>query len=89
MIADSAEVQVQQSMNQSRRSSTPTVSCGFRIHAQFPAVDVESTLCDAHAGSRTRVTSMGGLYDTATLRALRDCDCRALPVITQKFVGVQ
>jgi hypothetical protein len=24
----------------------------------------------AHAGSRTRVTSMGGLYDTATLRAL-------------------
>ena len=25
---------------------------------------------DAHAGSRTRVTSMGGLYDTATLHAL-------------------
>ena len=25
---------------------------------------------NAHAGSRTRVTSMGGLYDTATLRAL-------------------
>ena len=24
----------------------------------------------AHAGSRTRVTSMGGLYDTATLHAL-------------------
>ena len=24
----------------------------------------------AHAGSQTRVTSMGGLYDTATLRAL-------------------
>ena len=24
----------------------------------------------AHAGSRTRVTSMGGLYDAATLRAL-------------------
>ena len=26
-------------------------------------------LKNAHAGSRTRVTSMGGLYDTATLRA--------------------
>ena len=26
---------------------------------------------DAHAGSRTRVTSMGGLYDAATLRALK------------------
>jgi hypothetical protein len=25
--------------------------------------------CNAHAGSRTRVTSMGGLYDAATLRA--------------------
>ena len=25
---------------------------------------------DAHAGSRARVTSMGGLYDAATLRAL-------------------
>ena len=24
----------------------------------------------AHAGSRTRVTSMGGLYDAATLHAL-------------------
>ena len=26
---------------------------------------------DAHAGSRTRVTSMGGLYDAATLHALK------------------
>ena len=25
---------------------------------------------DAHAGSRARVTLMGGLYDAATLRAL-------------------
>ena len=25
---------------------------------------------NAHAGSRTRVTSMGGLYDAATLHAL-------------------
>ena len=25
---------------------------------------------NAHAGSRARVTSMGGLYDAATLRAL-------------------
>ena len=33
----------------------------------------EAALCvkkSAHAGSRTRVTSMGGLYDAATLRAL-------------------
>ena len=28
----------------------------------------------AHAGSRTRVTSMGGLYDAATLRALLNAD---------------
>ena len=28
------------------------------------------TLGSAHAGRRTRVTSMGGLYDAATLRAL-------------------
>ena len=27
---------------------------------------------DAHAGSRTRVTSMGGLYDTVTLHARED-----------------
>ena len=29
-------------------------------------------LGNAHAGSRTRVTSMGGLYDAATLRARND-----------------
>ena len=28
------------------------------------------TKASAHAGSRTRVTSMGGLYDAATLHAL-------------------
>ena len=39
----------------------------------------------AHAGSRTRVTSMGGLYDAATLRALtfawarRKYSCSILP----------
>ena len=32
---------------------------------------------DAHAGSRARVTSMGGLYDAATLRALM-CKVRAV-----------
>ena len=31
---------------------------------------------NAHAGSRTRVTSMGGLYDAATLRALVKLDFR-------------
>ena len=32
---------------------------------------------DAHAGSRARVTSVGGLYDAATLRALM-CKVRAV-----------
>ena len=36
---------------------------GFRVC-------LASRLKNAHAGSRTRVTSMGGLYDTATLHAL-------------------
>ena len=31
----------------------------------------------AHAGSRTRVTSMGGLYDAATLHALLVLELRA------------
>ena len=31
------------------------------------------TAGNAHAGSRARVTSMGGLYDAATLRALVVC----------------
>ena len=30
----------------------------------------QARVCLAHAGNRTRVTSMGGLYDTTTLRAL-------------------
>ena len=36
----------------------------------------------AHAGKRTRVTSMGGLYDTATLRALPSA------VLLSRFVSV-
>ena len=32
----------------------------------------------AHAGSRTRVTSMGGLYDAATLRALLNAKPRGM-----------
>ena len=39
-----------------------------RPHAQLAFHDF--TLQNAHAGSRTRVTSMGGLYDAATLHAL-------------------
>ena len=39
----------------------------------------------AHAGSRTRVTSMGGLYDTATLRALSSA---VLPVLCAGVVMV-
>ena len=35
----------------------------------YPLVCVQGCK-NAHAGSRTRVTSMGGLYDAATLRAL-------------------
>ena len=36
----------------------------------------------AHTGSRTRVTSMGGLYDAATLCALTTC-CSGLPKLTR------
>ena len=35
----------------------------------------------AHAGSRTRVTSMGGLYDAATLHALLNLVMSAMPVL--------
>ena len=38
-------------------------------HVTWPQLG-RATTKTAHAGSRTRVTSMGGLYDTATLRAL-------------------
>ena len=34
---------------------------------------------NAHAGSRTRVTSMGGLYDTATLHALAHHKLERIP----------
>ena len=37
----------------------------------------------AHAGSRTRVTSMGGLYDAATLRALLTSSDRQSPFISE------
>ena len=49
----------------------------------FPLVCVQGCK-NAHAGSRTRVTSMGGLYDAATLRALVaevfsfECDAHAM-----------
>ena len=43
----------------------------------------------AHAGSRTRVTSMGGLYDTATLRALSSAVLLVLCVgVVMVVVGV-
>ena len=38
----------------------------------------------AHAGSRTRVTSMGGLYDAATLHALCIA-CRQNGLLLQRF----
>ena len=53
-----------------------------RIHAKKAVVayvilflirrghNIEFAFVNAHAGSRTRVTSMGGLYDAATLHAL-------------------
>ena len=40
------------------------------VHAQMTMPGSEKNRKDAHAGSRTRVTSMGGLYDAATLHAL-------------------
>ena len=42
----------------------------------------------AHAGSRTRVTSMGGLYDTATLRALPSAVLIVVSVVCVVMVGV-
>ena len=42
---------------------------------QISATDTATAL-NAHAGSRTRVTSMGGLYDAATLHALMAVACR-------------
>ena len=46
----------------------------------------------AHAGSRTRVTSMGVLYDTATLRALSSgidlcVRCAVFLIVVCAFVG--
>ena len=41
-----------------------------RIFAVLPLSGIPTLGPDAHAGSRTRVTSMGGLYDAATLHAL-------------------
>ena len=38
-------------------------------HSILFFIKEEVTKKDAHAGSRTRVTSMGGLYDAATLHA--------------------
>ena len=44
---------------------------------------------NAHAGSRTRVTSMGGLYDAATLRALVHSNLDHYPSWTFSRSGVQ
>ena len=44
---------------------------GGRTFAQARTAGLECEKTkDAHAGSQTRVTSMGGLYDAATLHAL-------------------
>lgn len=39
------------------------------VVAKIKIVNEPKSAGHAHAGSRTRVTSMGGLYDAATLRA--------------------
>ena len=46
-------------------------ACAQRPARQTIETDTQAQLLqnDAHAGSRTRVTSMEGLYDAATLRA--------------------
>ena len=46
----------------SKLASDKNVNCLFQIMCSYYR--------NAHAESRTRVTSMGGLYDTATLHAL-------------------
>ena len=50
--------------------------------AQGVTLVAQRWLLIAHTGSRTRVTSMGGLYDAATLCALKTC-CSGLPKLTR------
>jgi hypothetical protein len=60
------------------KKATPGIKSPLRVgclHTLAAAVPpTESAFCchirNAHAESRTRVTSMGGLYDAATLHAL-------------------
>ena len=47
-----------------------TFSCLVLKTAVLEFATMSQIGVNAHAGSRTRVTSMGGLYDAATLRAL-------------------
>ena len=42
---------------------------GTKLHGLIATGHAVSTRANAHAGSRARVTSMGGLYDAATLHA--------------------
>ncbi len=43
---------------------------------------------NAHAGSRTRVTSMGGLYDTATLHAPWCATAQVAPNLSNHVTSV-
>ena len=51
-------------------SLSPRTDKGSKLHGPIATGHAVSTRANAHAGSRARVTSMGGLYDAATLHAL-------------------
>ena len=53
-----------------RTPASPRAEGFFGAPQLPPGEGRQALLWNAHAGSRTRVTSMGGLYDAATLRAL-------------------
>ena len=48
-----------------------TLQCLKEVRGPIEKRALQEKAKDAHAGSRTRVTSMGGLYDAATLHALK------------------
>ena len=63
-----------------RTPASPRAEGFFGAPQLPPGEGRQALLWNAHAGSRTRVTSMGGLYDAATLRALT--------TVAQETIGV-
>ena len=62
---ETGRTSVLMSNSESRWLLRPGITSGNNLVEAIP----QGSSSNAHAGSRTRVTSMGGLYDAATLRA--------------------